>query len=154
MKRALLFALCLLVGMLTVSMTTHASDKKAKKEATVWPADHIKWNEMKEGPPGIMVAPLWGDMSKGAYGAFIKFSQSMDNPIHTHTNTTKLVVISGSFWFAPEGGEKTVLGPGSYMEVPGGLKHTSGAAAGTTVLQEASAKWDTKMVETSKDMKK
>ena len=143
MKRTTLFVLFVLVGALSV--TAFSSDKKMKKEATVWPAADIAWAEMKGGPPGIMTASLWGNMSKSAYGALIKFTQELNNPLHRHSNTVKLVVISGSFWYAPEGGEKKMLGPGSYLEVPGGLKHTSGAEAGTTVFQEGSGKFDMKM---------
>ena len=154
MKRVLMFAVYVLVGMIALGVTAFSSDKKMKKEATAWPAGDIKWVEAKEGPPGIMFAPLWGDMSKGAFGTLVKFTAGLDNPLHTHSYTAKLVVISGSFWYAPEGGEKKMLGPGSYLEVPGGLKHTSGAEAGTVVFQEGSGKWDMKMVEAPKGMKK
>ena len=143
MRRSL--SLLVLVGVFCV--TAFSSDKKMKKEATVWPAENIKWVEMKEGPPGLMVAALWGDMTKGAYGALVKFTQPMDNPLHSHTYDAKLIVVSGTFWVAAEGGEKVMLGPGSYMMEPGGGKHRSGAAAGTVVFQEGSGKFDMKPVE-------
>jgi uncharacterized cupin superfamily protein len=57
-----------------------------------------------------------------------------------------MVVLAGNFWVAPEGGEKKMFGPGSYVMVPSGWKHTSGADAGTTVFQEGPGKFDMQMV--------
>jgi quercetin dioxygenase-like cupin family protein len=97
-----------------------------KKMATVWPAADVKWMQMKDGPPGGMIAPLWGDPMKGAYGALVKLVAGEKHPLHIHTHDVKLVVISGTFLYTPEGGTEQRLGPGSYLFVPGGLRHSSG----------------------------
>lgn len=154
MKRIFLFLCLILIGSIVFGATNAlAQKKKTKKEATLWAAEDIKWETPKEAPPGLMSAGLWGNMAKGAYGALVKFGEAMDNPLHTHTYDTKAVVVSGSFWYAPEGGEKKMLGPGSYFMVPAGLRHTSGAEAGTVVFQEGPGKFDFKMVEMPKEKK-
>ncbi len=153
MKKILLLFSVILIGSVLFGAMNAFAQKKMKKEAKVWPAGDIKWSEMKGGPPGVMIAPLWGDISKGAYGALIKFTAAMDNPLHTHSSDAKLVVISGSFWHASEGGEKKMLGPGSYFMLPGGVRHASGADAGTVVFQESSGKFDMKPVEMPKEKK-
>ena len=153
MKRIVLFVVLALVGLTFAGSTVADAQKKMKKEPILWPAADIKWVDppSKDAPPGVMVSSLWGDMSKGAYGALVKFTQVMDTPLHTHSFDVKGVVISGSFWVAPEGGEKTSFGPGSYMMIPGGWKHTSGNEAGTVLFQEGPGKFDLKPVETKTD---
>ena len=142
MKRRMVLIAC--VYMAAAFLGTGDAAAQMKKGATVWPAADVKWMEMKGGPPGIMYADLWGHVEKGAYGSLIKLPAGMNNPLHTHTSDIKLIVFSGTFWYAPEGGAKVELGPGSYLLVPGGLKHTSGTGAGAPceVFQESSGKFD------------
>ena len=96
------------------------AQKKIKKELISIPAEEIKWEEMKGGPPGIMYSTISGDITKGKYSAFVKLPAGSNHPLHIHTNDMKLVVISGTFWQALEGGPQVKLGPGSYLFVPGG----------------------------------
>jgi hypothetical protein len=95
----------------------------------VWPADQIKW---EPGPvKGTQVAKLWGDWMKGGpYGVLIKFDAGLMHPLHHHTQSLKIAVISGTFVHQPEGGSETKLGPGSYLKQAGGKKHVSGCAPG------------------------
>ena len=143
----------LVSGLIIVGLTDAFAQKKMKKEPVMWAAEDIKWVEMKDGPPGVMVATLWGDMTKGAYGAFVKFSPAnTKNPLHTHSSDIKAVVLSGTFTSGPEGGPEKTYGAGSYLFVPGGWKHTSGAGdAGCTFFMEQSGKFDMKPVEMKKD---
>ena len=126
-----------------------------KKEPVMWAAENMKWEEMKDAP-GVMSATLWGDMTKGAYGALIKFPAGSKHPLHTHSSDIKTVVLSGTFTYAPEGGEEKSYGAGSYLLIPSGSKHTTGAGAdGCTFFMEQPGKFDMKMVEMKKDeMKK
>jgi quercetin dioxygenase-like cupin family protein len=99
---------------------------------------------MKGGPPGSMYSNLWGDVTKGAYGAFIKLPAGMSNPPHSHSSDVKLIAISGKFWIMPEGGVRKELGPGSYLFTPSKMKHTSGTVEGSECLifQESTGKFD------------
>jgi len=98
-------------------------------KATVWPAADVKWMEspvMK----GLWVAPLWGDPSKGAYGALKKVPGGTDFGWHTHSNDQKVVAISGAIDLTLEGGSPQELTSGSYVSIPGGTKHHSACKAG------------------------
>jgi quercetin dioxygenase-like cupin family protein len=98
---------------------------------------------MKGPVPGIKYANLWGDIMKGASGALIKLPAGLNNPLHTHSSDIKMVVVSGTFWVAREGEAPTKLGPGSYLHVPAGVKHTSGTADGEAVVfQESPGRFD------------
>ncbi len=134
-----------LSGLVLFSVADTFAQKK--KEAVVWPADNIKWTEMKGGPPGVMVANLWGDMSKGAYGALVKLPAGFDTPLHFHTNDFKGVIISGTMIHIRDGKEQN-LGAGSYLSVPGGDKHITRVTkdAPCVLFQEGPAMFDLKPV--------
>lgn len=108
--------------------------------------------EVKGASPGIMFASLWGNMDKGAYGVLVKFPAGTKHPLHTHTSDIKAVVISGTFYYAPEGGTEQRLGPGSYFFVPGGSKHMSGSTddGPCEIFQESAGKFDMMSAEEKK----
>jgi anti-sigma factor ChrR (cupin superfamily) len=127
--------------------------KAAASNAVIWPAADLKWADMTPGPPGVKVVDLWGDHTKGAYGALIKFPAGTIAPLHTHTNGMRIVVVSGTWIHGPEGKPEVMLGSGSYLYQPGGsYRHTSACdkASDCVVFAESSGKFDIKMVEESK----
>src|SRR5258708_7333691 len=65
--------------------------KKAKAGMDVNFAD-LKWAELKD-TGGIQMAPVMGDMSKGAFTAMIKFPAGIMQAQHTHTPDMRVVVI-------------------------------------------------------------
>jgi quercetin dioxygenase-like cupin family protein len=119
----------------------------AKKEIVAMTGEDLKWVDVPESG-GVQVANVSGDVMKTAYSAFAKIPAGQMHPLHTHTSDTKAVVISGTFVLTPEGGVEKKLPAGSYFMVPGGLKHTSGCAAGAPCLlfQQGPAKFDMKPV--------
>ncbi len=151
MKKFSMFLTLTLVSIFFLGSYQADAKSKSKKMAVMMPSADIKWEDMKGGPPGIQYANLWGDVLKGAYGAFVKLPAGMSNPLHTHSVDTKMVVISGTFWIQQEGGEKKSFGAGSYAMIPGGWKHTSGTDGETMVFQEGSGKFDMIPVGMKKD---
>ena len=154
MKRLTSVALIVLFALLLFGASTTTAQKKMKAEAVMMPTESMKWEEMKGGPPGVTYCNVWGDMGKGAYGAFIKLPPNLNNPLHSHSNDTKVVVVAGSFYMADESGKQTVMGPGSYFMEPGWMKHTSGTKEqGATLFQQSTGKFDFNMAETPKEKK-
>jgi hypothetical protein len=43
------------------------------KKFVAWPAADLKFEPLAGAPPGPTLAKLWGDPTKGAYGAIEKF---------------------------------------------------------------------------------
>jgi quercetin dioxygenase-like cupin family protein len=151
MKRLSLYIVLVLVGLIFIGVTEAAAQKKMKKEAVIWPAGDIKWEQLKGGPTGVMIANLWGNYEKGAYGALIKFPPNFKSPLHTHSFDLHAVIVSGTFLFTPEGGTEKQLGPGSYLFQPNTVKHVSAAGnQGCTFLCEQPSKFDLKPVEPPK----
>jgi anti-sigma factor ChrR (cupin superfamily) len=114
-------------GAAVVVLSGLALAGRAAKKDVIWPAEAIQW---QDGPvKGVKVAALWGGMDKsGPYGALLKFDAGLTHALHHHTQSLKIVVISGTFLHQPEGGEMARLGPGSYLLQASGRKHVSGCA--------------------------
>ena len=131
------------------------SAPKAKAGAPiVMPAADLKWTDLDPtGAPGVKIADMWGDHTKGAFGAFVKFPAGFATPLHTHTNAFKIVIVSGTFVQAPDGKPEFRLGPGSYMWQPGGnYRHTTACdkASDCVFFTQANGKFDLKPVEAAK----
>ena len=151
MKRYSLLVSVVLIGSLLFGATTILAQQKSKKAPVMMAAGDMKWETMKNAPPGLTYVPLWGDMTKGAHGVIVKFPANAKSPLHTHSSDFKIVVISGTWVAGPEGGPEKSYGTGSYLMVPAGTRHTSGAGPdGCTFFQEGSGKFDLKPVEAPK----
>jgi hypothetical protein len=118
------------------------------------PASGLKWTDLDpKGAPGVKIATLWGDHTKGAFGAYFKLPAGFAVPLHTHTNVMKVAFLSGTYIQAPEGKAEVRLGPGSYMMQPGGnYRHTTSCDKASECLffVVGSGKFDLKPVETAK----
>ena len=124
-----------------------------KSPVVMQPAD-MKWTDLdpKTGP-GVKIADISGDHTKGAFSAFIKFPAGFAAPLHTHTNAVKIIVVSGTFLQQPEGKAEFRLGPGSYLFQPGGdYKHTTSCdkASECLIFAESIGAFDLKPVEAAK----
>ncbi len=114
-------------------------------KAVTIPAGDMKWMELDPNAPGVKTADVWGDHTKGAFGAFTKFPAGWVAPLHTHTDDFKIVVISGTFIHTPEGKPEVRLGPGSYVLQPGGTyRHTTACdkSSECVVFTESKGKFD------------
>lgn len=123
---------------------------KAKASPVIWPAGDLKWVDSPNAPPGVKQVVLWGDPTKGRFGALQKFPAGFSSPLHWHSATLKMVVISGTVIHGPEGKPEVQLPPGSYLTDPPGYKHTTkcDAASECTFFLEGDGPFDIKMVET------
>ncbi|HEX9286551.1 MAG TPA: cupin domain-containing protein, partial [Thermoanaerobaculia bacterium] len=112
----------------------------------------LKWTPLADAPPGVMIAALWGDSTKGAYGAISKFPAGWSAPLHTHPANHKIVIISGTWIHGEEGKPDVRLGPGSYLFQPANRRHTSAcdAASECVIFLESNGKFGIKMVEEKK----
>jgi quercetin dioxygenase-like cupin family protein len=74
---------------------------------------------------GIQVSNVWGDVTKGAHGAFFRFDPGFVSPVHTHTYDYYAVVIKGTLQNYQPGQTPANLGPGSYWYQRGKQTHTT-----------------------------
>lgn len=111
----------------------NSAAKEGSGQPVFMPAAGLKWTDLDpKGAPGVKVANLWGDHTKGAFGALFKLPAGFAAPLHTHTHAMKVVFLSGTYIQAPEGKAEARLGPGSYMMQPGGnYRHTTSCDKGS-----------------------
>ena len=132
----------------------NTAQKAAPGQPVFMLAGDLKWTDLDpKGAPGVKVANLWGDHTKGAFGALFKLPAGFVVPLHTHSNAMKVVFLSGTYIQAPEGKAEVRLGPGSYMMQPGGnYRHTTSCDKGSECVffVEGSGKFDLKVVEAAK----
>jgi quercetin dioxygenase-like cupin family protein len=151
MKRLSWCIVLILVGLVFFGASEASAQKKKMKGPVVWQAADLKWVELPN-TGGVTRAVLWGDPDKGAYGALQKFPAGTKFPLHYHSNPVKIIVISGTWLYTPEGGSENKLGPGSYLWHDAKDKHMSGAAEGSDceVFIEQSGKFDMIPIEAPK----
>jgi hypothetical protein len=110
----------------------------------------LKWTDLDPtGAPGVKVAKLWGDPANGAFGAFFRLPAGFAAPLHTHTQSMKVVIVSGTYIQGPDGAPVFRLGPGSYLMQPGGnYRHTTScdAASDCVFFVEANGAFDLHVV--------
>jgi quercetin dioxygenase-like cupin family protein len=153
-RGVLAVAVCLLAGATVLAQSEKMSkggSKMSGAKATIMPAADLRWMDLDPtGAPGVKSVDLWGDHTKGAFGGLTKFPAGFTAPLHTHTNTMKIVVISGTFIHTPEGQPERRLTAGSYLLQPGGnYRHTTACdkASDCLFFIESTGKFDLKPVE-------
>lgn len=116
----------------------------------VLPAGDLKWTDLDPtGAPGVKVAALWGDHTKGAFGAFFKLPAGFAVPLHTHSYDMHVVFVSGTYIQAPDGKPPFRLGAGSYLMQPGrDYRHTTScdSASECVFFVESKGAFDLKVV--------
>lgn len=109
----------------------------------VIPAADVKFTLVPNSQ--IEASDLWGDSKKGAHGSLAKFPGSFIEPLHVHTNEIRVVVVKGEMEYTI-GDTMTKVGPGSFVKVPGGVKHFAKCAdaGGCLIFLEQDGKMDVK----------
>ncbi len=111
-----------------------------KKDLIFMPGDKAKFKEVTEG---ASMTSLWGDHETGPFGGLTRFVPGFEAGMHTHTHDVRIVVIKGAYIYKDDTGEKRV-GPGDFLFVPGGVKHStsSDAKEGALFFLEMDGKFD------------
>jgi uncharacterized protein DUF4437 len=155
-KTVKLLPLALVAALAAIVSAPGGAEQKAKSSMSpydrlvVKPAADLTWTDLDPtGAPGVKIADLWGDHTKGAFGAFLKLPAGFAVPLHTHTHDIKVVIVSGTYIQVPEGRPEFRIGPGSYFLQPGGnYRHTTACdqASECVFLAESSGPFDLKVV--------
>jgi quercetin dioxygenase-like cupin family protein len=119
----------ILAGLVAISCGTMAGAHEDETLAApadgprVLAAEDINWVEDPQ-LPGVRSAVLWGDPNSGKEHALLRrFPAGYAPPPHSHPSTESVVMIAGHIVVEHEGGERRVLGPGSYSQIPANMVH-------------------------------
>ena len=158
-RNVLAFSMALLLAASSLARPSeqaqvNQTQKSGAGQPVFMPAADLKWTDLDpKGAPGVKIADLWGDHTKGAFGAYLKLPAGFAVPLHTHTHDMKVVFLSGTYIQAPEGKPAVRLGPGAYMLQPGGnYRHTTSCDKASECLffVESDGSFDLKVVEIAK----
>jgi quercetin dioxygenase-like cupin family protein len=117
LERLLLAGVVALMGTIT----------SAQSKAVLWPSAAIKWTH-NPAAAGAQTAVLWGDPTKGGFGALKQLPAGTVLAAHTHSQDSHVVIVKGTLTLDIDG-KKTALAPGSYTMIPGGVPHSASCAA-------------------------
>jgi quercetin dioxygenase-like cupin family protein len=134
------------VGVAVVACSLGVAAAQSKKEPVFVESEKA---EYKEVVPGVKKKILWGNHDAAAYGAFTKFDPGLTNPLHTHTNEVRIVVLRGAYIYKPQNGNERRVGAGSYISIPRGTVHESRGdpKEGALFYEESPGKFDLKVVD-------
>jgi quercetin dioxygenase-like cupin family protein len=111
------------VSLAACSADERASTPSVLEAPKVWPAEKMAWVD-DATLQGVRSVTLWGDPAADEEHAMLRVFPAGYAPArHTHPSTERVIVVSGYLVVEHEGGEPTVLGPGSYSEIPAGMPH-------------------------------
>ena len=157
MRRRHILAVSITVLLMAQASGSAQADRTQKTDSgqpVFLPAAALKWTDLDpKGAPGVKVATLWGDHTKGPFGAYFRLPAGFAVPLHTHTHEMNVVFLSGTYIQTPEGKQEVRLGPGSYMKQPGGnYRHLTACdkAAECLFFVESKGGFDLNLVETGK----
>jgi quercetin dioxygenase-like cupin family protein len=146
-QQALLSSFALML--LGVTGPSAADDGSASKGAPVaTKASELKW-ESSPRFSFITVARVWG-APDAAQGRFVKFSEKKVLPLHTHSTSIRIVVVSGTYVYARHGEPEKQFPPGSFVFTPGGMPHVAGCDGPCIYYEEFEGKPDFTPVTASK----
>jgi quercetin dioxygenase-like cupin family protein len=156
MRARMMLAVAVMFASTAMVFAQASAEPKAKGSTSaasrlmVMPAADLKWVDLDPtGAPGVKIVDLWGDHTKGAFGAFFTLPAGFAAPLHTHTYDIKVVIVSGTYVQAPEGRPEFRIGPGSYFLQPGGnYRHTTSCdpASDCVFYAESKGRFDLKVV--------
>ena len=117
-------------------------DAKDSGKAAFAPAGDLKWKDEPDHP-GVQVAAVHGDPTKGAAKFFVKLPSGFAAPLHHHTADHFTVVVSGTMVFNVDGQDQT-LPAGSFFSFTGKKQHTTKCTdpAGCMLFVDTHGKWD------------
>ena len=143
MKKSLTMSIAAALLLVASLAVARAQKELSKDHATYVSASKAEFKPNARAGGAVSTAVLYGDPENGPHATLTKFQPGYDAGMHYHTNDTRIVVIKGAYLYKDEDGEKRV-GPGEFLNVPGGHKHWSGGdkTEGALFYQDGPGKFD------------
>lgn len=132
--------LVMVCGMLALAGAAAAGG--GKTGATFVSAADLKWVDVPN-KPGVKMAVVEGDPTKGASHFYLKFDKGTDVGAHHHTADHAGTIVAGTLLVTVDGKESK-LGPGSFFYINGKKVHDTRCdpTAECIIAIEARGTWD------------
>lgn len=141
MKTGIQAVLALTCAFAALAPTAAAKEGK-KGSALLIPVADIKWQDVPDFP-GLKMAVLDGDPSKGSGHFLLKLPDGFAAPLHHHSSDHFVTVVSGTLSLTVDGME-TKLPAGSFFEFKGKKQHITRCEPGADCILsvDVRGKWD------------
>jgi quercetin dioxygenase-like cupin family protein len=90
---------------------------------------------------GMTFAHVWG-AADGPQARFVRIPPSSMLPLHKHTASVRVVVVSGTYVYGVHGEPPRRYGPGSFIVTPGDVPHVAGCAEACLYYEEVDGRPD------------
>lgn len=142
------------IAITLVSLLLPLAAQAENKNAVLTPVADLKWVEPPGAPPGVKMAVVSGDPTKGAHQAFHKFTAGFTAPLHHHSANHSVVVVAGTLTLGVDG-KDVQLPAGSYFSFTNKMKHSTRCEAGAdcVLFVDARGKFDVVMPDAAKTPK-
>lgn len=101
--------------------------------------EDLEWHPVDlHNPSGPTMAVLWGDPTRGTYGALLRVPAGFESPMHRHSSDERVVVIQGASIHWAEGEDRAAaptMRAGDYLLMPAGVNHVSAATTDQDCLE-------------------
>ncbi len=116
--------------------------KKSAGSATFVGSDEVKWVDVP-GIPGVKIAGLDGDPSKGASHFMLQYPANFVSPEHHHSADHFVTVVSGNLVMTTDGTDAK-MGPGSFFAFKKKKAHIAKCEGSAPCVMsiDARGKWD------------
>lgn len=131
------------VALAAAALLPWVVEAKGGGKGVLIPVGDLKWKDAGPDTPGVQVAAVAGDPTKGAAKFFVKLPSGFSAPLHHHTADHFSVVVSGTLVQNVDGKDVT-MAAGSYFSYVGMKQHTTKCtdAAACVLFVDAHGKWD------------
>jgi mannose-6-phosphate isomerase-like protein (cupin superfamily) len=118
-----------------------AAPKKSPGNAIFVAADQVKWTDADI--PGVKIAAVQGDPSKGASHFMLQYPAGFVSPEHHHSADHFVTVVSGTLVMTADGADSK-MGPGSFFAFTKKKPHIAKCEGSAPCVMsiDARGKWD------------
>lgn len=109
-------------GLLTLLAAAVCLAQSGSSPAALKTRSEISWTAPGSMPPGAEYHLIHEDPKTHAIAALVRYRAGYVLPPHSHTHAEFVMVVKGKLGVTI-GSEQTVLTPGAYAKIPGGLTH-------------------------------
>ena len=135
MKMVAVASILAVVAVLAPFVKQERARQKSDKDLMVVKPGAIKWEKAEGMPDGVWVSHLTGESNAEPFVDMLKFSRGTRIPLHWHSASHIVTVLSGTMVMGKEGRPDETMG----MEIPaGGFVRITGKTPHWTMAKEDS----------------
>jgi quercetin dioxygenase-like cupin family protein len=131
---------CSMAAVALAAGTAAAEPRAGEAKAVALTPAALEWQPVPL-VAGMMSARAWGE-ADGAQARFVKMPANAKLPLHRHTATVRVVVVSGTYVYGLQGEPERRYEAGSFIVTPGGVAHVAGCGEACLYYEEVDGRPD------------